>query len=37
VLLEFESSGTNSNEQSGNKSVEILEEGTPQKAELIIK
>jgi hypothetical protein len=37
VLLESESSGTNSNEVSGNKSVENPEEGTPPKAELIIK
>jgi hypothetical protein len=37
VLLESESSGTNSSEMSGIKSVENLEEGTPQKAELIIK
>jgi hypothetical protein len=37
VLLESESSGTNSNEVSGNKSFENPEEGTPQKAELIIK
>jgi hypothetical protein len=37
VLLESESAGTNCNEVSGNKSVENPEEGTPQKAELIIK
>jgi hypothetical protein len=37
VLLESESDGSNSNEVSGNKSVENPEEGTPQKAELIIK
>jgi hypothetical protein len=37
VLLESESSGTDSNEVSGNKSVEDPEEGTPQKTELIIK